>query len=91
MAKRKEETPTQPEATVQAAIPGTVVVINRSNSQIGISLLDGTHIEIGPKAGDHNRSRVIPKKLLPPHVRRMADAERPMIKIVDATTLGGDA
>jgi len=63
-------------------VPGTVYVENLIATPFGTTLLDGTHLSAGPKAGGQNRSRAIPKKLLPPHVRRLEKAG--VIKIVDA-------
>jgi len=83
-----EEAPLEVQAEVQAdaPIPGTIFVRNRTATKIGMTLADGTHIEMGPKASGHNLSRVFAKKLLPPNARRLEREGH--IDIVDAVSGG---
>ena len=62
--------------------PGYVVLENLQPNELGITLTDGTHISAGPRRG-HNRTKAIPKKLLPPHVKGMVN--RGEVRIIDAS------
>ncbi len=56
-------------------IPGTVILVNREPGAKDITLADGTNVRLAPfsRSGTGHRSKPIPKKLLPPPVRKMRD------------------
>ena len=67
-------------------IPGEVYVLNLTKEDWDITLTDGTNLALGPmtRDGKWNKSRIIAKKLLPPHVRKAAALSPPRLRIVDA-------
>jgi|GEM_PF-3528968 hypothetical protein len=78
------------EAPPRGPVPGEVYVLNKTSAPLDITLVDGRNLRVGPytRGGGHNKSDIIPKKLLPPYVKRLE--AQGSIRIIDAAAEGGN-